>query len=99
VAFKIYTADLGFGDSDKARVFGEVWRECFNEYAREFCYMADCADLSFTWNLCLNNLEMEWQGYSDSLPLYVLETLKRMVTMKDADLSKIFWQVKEQLMQ
>lgn len=36
VAVKIYTADLGFGHSDRARVFGEVWRECFNEYVREF---------------------------------------------------------------
>lgn len=99
VAVKIYTADLGFGHSDRARVFGEVWRECFNEYVREFCYMADCADLSFTWNLCLDNMEMEWQGFSDSLSLYVLETLKRLIMMRDADISKTFGQVKEQLMQ
>ena len=61
--------------------------------------MADCADLSFTWNLCLDNIEFEWQGFSDSLCLYVVDTLKRMIAMRSTDIKKIFDQAKEQLLQ
>jgi secreted Zn-dependent insulinase-like peptidase len=75
VGLKVYTQDLNFGNCPVARVFAELWTKCFNEYIREFCYLADCADLSFTWNLCIDNLEFEWSGYSDSLPLYIEATL------------------------
>ena len=95
VGIKLYTSDLLFGVDKKARLFAEIWRECFNEYIREFCYMADCANLSFTWNLCLDNLEFEWSGFSDTLPLYIAETVKRILMMRDAALEKIFAQSKE----
>ena len=52
--------------------------------------MADCVDLSFTWNLCIDNLEFEWSGYSDSLPLYVEATLNLINQMRLENLEKIF---------
>ena len=48
-------------------MFAELWREYVNDFTREFCYLADCADLRFSWNLCLDNIELEWSGFSDSL--------------------------------
>lgn len=75
LGLKIYTSDHGFGNCPKARVFAEVWHGCFNEYVREFSYMADCADLSFTWNLCLDNVEFEWSGFTQALPIYAVQTL------------------------
>lgn len=99
IGLKVYTHDLDFGLSPVARVFGELWNKCLNEYVREFCYMADCADLSFSWNLCTDSVDFEWSGYSDSLPTYIKETLQKIQTMKSIDLEKFFGLAKEQLLQ
>jgi len=99
VGVKIYTNDLNFGTTPISRVFGEVWKGCFNEYMREFKYMADCAELSLEATLALDNLQFHWSGFSDTLPIYVKETFQRVVAMRSADLEKIFDQVKEQILQ
>lgn len=96
---KLYTSDLGYGTCPKASVFAEVWHKCFSDFSREFCYLADCADLSFTFNLCIDNIELEWSGFSDRLSYYVVETLKKIVAMRGTQIKKTFDQSKEQLLQ
>ena len=56
VAVKIYTSDLNFGTTMNSRVFGEVWKGIFDEYIREFKYMADCEKLNLGITLALDNL-------------------------------------------
>jgi len=74
IGLKIYTSDLNFGTTPNARVFAEVWQKVFDEYIREFKYMADCAELSLTTTLAVDNLSFQWSGYSDTLPVYLKET-------------------------
>lgn len=75
VAVKIYTNDIHFGTTATSRVFAEMWKACFNEYIREFKYIADCAELTSSITLAVDNLQFEWSGYTDTLSIYVQETL------------------------
>jgi secreted Zn-dependent insulinase-like peptidase len=95
IAVKIYTSDLNFGSTPTARVFAEVWKNCLNEYLREFKYMADCADLTLEVTLEVDCVQLHWSGFSHTLPLFVKETCERMVGMRSANLESIFNQVKE----
>ena len=95
IAFKLYTNDLNFGTTQISRVFAEVWKGCLNEYIREFKYMADCAELEFVCQLPIDNISFQWSGYSDTLPVYVRETVERLVKMRDENMETIFNQVKE----
>jgi secreted Zn-dependent insulinase-like peptidase len=99
VAAKIYTNDLSYGSASLTRVFAEVWKGCLTEYMREFKYMADCAMLNLEITLPTDNIQFHWSGFSDTLPAYVHETLKRVLAMRTADLESIFNQVKEQMLQ
>lgn len=99
VAVKIYTHDHSFGTTVKSRVFAEMWKGCLEEYMREFKYMADCAELSLAVTLLHDNVQFHWSGYSDTLPVYVQETFKRVVAMRSANLESIFNQVKEKTLQ
>ena len=99
VVVKIYTNDLHFGTTAISRVFAEIWKGCFNEYIREFKYIADCAELHLSITLAVDNVQFEWSGYTDTLSVYVEETLQRVGKMKEANLEAIFNQVKEQTLQ
>ena len=68
---KIYTNDCQFGICPRARVFVNMFADCFNEYMREFRYMAECADLNFSMVFANDSANMDWSGYSDSLPVFV----------------------------
>jgi len=90
VNFKIYTNDCSFSQTAAGRLFAEVWRQCLDEYLREFSYMASCASLDFSLVVAPDNVEFNWSGFNDSLPTYVTETVKRIKAMKSADLEEIF---------
>ena len=47
VNLKFYTNDCSISKTTEGRLFLEVWNACLDEYKREFCYMADLADLEF----------------------------------------------------
>jgi len=57
-----------------------------DEYLREFNYMASCANLNFEILVAPDNIEFTWSGFNDSLPTFVLETIKRVKDMKNSDL-------------
>ena len=62
--------------------------------------MADCAELSLTITLAIDNLQFHWSGYSNTLPVYIKETFQRIQQMRGSQqLESIFNQVKEQLLQ
>mmetsp|Transcript_1318 Transcript_1318/g.1693 ORF Transcript_1318/g.1693 Transcript_1318/m.1693 type:complete len:895 (-) Transcript_1318:261-2945(-) len=98
VSCKIFTADNGFGKTVEARMFANVWKNIAEEHLREFKYMADCADLSFSLDLLYDNIGFTWNGYDDSLFNFVQETMTKLIKMKDASLEKEFSQVKEKLL-
>jgi|LauGreDrversion4_2_1035121.scaffolds.fasta_scaffold143966_1 hypothetical protein len=52
--------------------------------------MASCASLDFSLVVASDNVEFNWSGFNDSLPIYVTETVKRIKAMKSADLEEIF---------
>ena len=56
VSLKIYTTDLGYGTSEEAEVFAEVWKCVLEENLREFAYLAECAKLKFVIQRVRDNL-------------------------------------------
>ena len=61
--------------------------------------MADCAKLKFSLSVPRDNVDFQWRGFSDSLVVFVAETLQRVRAISDEDCQEIFSQVKEQLLQ
>ena len=99
VSCKIYTSDLGYGTSESAEVFAEVWKRCLQETLREFAYLAECAKLKFDIARVSDNIQVQWQGYNSSLINFVSEIMQRVAAMKTTECREIFDQVKEQLTQ
>jgi secreted Zn-dependent insulinase-like peptidase len=99
VNFKFYTNDCLFSQTSQGRLFAEVWRQCLDEYLREFTYMASCATLNFDVVVAPDNVEFTWSGFNDSLPVFVIETINRIKAMKSADIKDIFDQKKESMLQ
>jgi secreted Zn-dependent insulinase-like peptidase len=90
VSMKLYTNDCGLGFNAESRVFAHVWTRVLDEYMREFNYMATCANMSFSVTPHFENVEFNWQGFDDSMPVYIKETLNKLVNMKDEHLLEIF---------
>lgn len=82
VNMKLFTKDSGFGTSISGRVFVSIWLDVMKECMREFNYDAEMAHLEFSAALKLNNLDLKWSGFNDSLTNYVLQTLKTMKSAK-----------------
>lgn len=99
VSLKIYTGDCEFGRTAHGRVFVEVWNQVLQEYLREFYYMAQMASLHASMSIPVDNYNIQWGGFSDSLPTFVEETLKRIKGFNAAEHEPLFNQVKEKLMQ
>lgn len=78
VSLKIYTGDCEFGRTPQGRVFVELWNAMLQEHLREFYYMAQMASLHASMSLPHDNYNIQWSGFSDSLPTFVEETLKRL---------------------
>lgn len=58
VGMKYYTSDILFGASPHTRVFAEVWKLCFEEFLREYTYMAECASLKLSIVLAHDNVNI-----------------------------------------
>ena len=98
ISFRFYTNDVKQIEDINARVFSLVWSDIVDEYLREFNYMAEMAMLKFHQVVDIDCIYFKWSGYNDSMPNYVIETIERLVSMKTADVEKIFNQVKEKLL-
>lgn len=92
---RVYTTDLNFSSSLEGSLFVLLWESCVSEYLKEYTYMAANAALGFGLNAGTTGLDFSWAGYSDSMPAFVRETLKKVAEMRSADLAEIFDQVKE----
>ena len=99
VQAKIYTNDLDFGKTPAARVFVIIWKNVLLEYLREFQYEAGCASLCFSTMIYHESIDFSWDGFNDSMPVFIQETFKRLIAMRSADLKSIFDQVKEAQLQ
>lgn len=99
VNLKFYTNDCETHKTPEGRVFFECWDICLQEFRREFCYMADLANLDFDHQKAPGSINFRWSGYNTSLPNFVKECLKIMNAFKSADFVEIFNDKKEQLLQ
>jgi insulysin len=66
---------------------------------REFNYNAEEAKLEFEVSILNDHIKFEWSGFNDAMPQYIDETMSRIIKMKDEDLTLIFEQAKEKLLQ
>ena len=60
------------------------------EYLREFKYMADCAEMNLDVIMAYDHLQLHWAGFSDTLPVFIKETLEKLVQMRTSNLESIF---------
>lgn len=63
--------------------------------------MGDCAQLKFSITLALDNVNITWNGYNDSMPAFVnglMERIGKMSSESDTILEDLFGRVKEQLL-
>ena len=72
-----------------------------SEYLREFDYMGSCASLSFSIAVTMDNIDLGWSGYNDSMPEFVSGLFERMQQMssEEAAIEHNFNQIKEKLTQ
>lgn len=85
VYMKLYTADNRFGQTPKDRLFPLIWRDVFDEFNGEFAYMAEVANLNSSVVLNNDNIQFKWEGFNDSMPNYIAESLQKMMSMADKD--------------
>lgn len=98
VAVKIYCqSDESPFESIEKRLFASVWKAVFEEYSAEFRYMAECANLESDLSIMSDNIQIDFCGFNDSMPNYIVQTFQKMVEMSSADLSEEFKQQKEKL--
>jgi insulysin len=90
VSLKVYTPDCNLGKTIEAKVFSEVWTEVMVEYLQEFLYMGTTANLTFMAKPFADNITFTWNGFDDSIPTFVSETLTRMEKMKSEKLESYF---------
>ena len=92
---KIYSNDNDYGQTIESKRFVAFWGQVLNEHIREFRYQAGEADLVFGLAALSNNLDFTWNGYNDSMPAFVNESLKRVLDMKNHNVENHFKLVKE----
>lgn len=96
---KIYTSDLYFGQTPKARVFALMWQECLASLMQEFNYSAEMAALKFDLILLRDNIDMKWKGFNDSLTGFVQQSLELIDSVRDKEFKDVFEQVKAKKIQ
>jgi len=99
IACKIYTSDLYFGQTPKARVFALMWQECLESLMQELKYSAEMAAMKFDLTLLRDNVNMQWSGFNDGLGVFVQESLKFMDSIRERDFKEVFEQVKAKKIQ
>lgn len=73
----IYTTDVSFGKTSKARIFTQLWEKLLKEYLREFSYQAEMAGLDANISIGDNNVSFLFNGYSSNLKDFIVEIFKR----------------------
>ena len=87
---KIYSNDNHYGRTIESKRFVAFWGQVLNEHVREFRYQAGEADLGFGMAALANNLDFTWNGFNDSMPAFVNESLKRVMDMKNHNVQNHF---------
>ena len=91
VSMKLYTHDCEFGVSLKGVVFSNLWSLMMSECLREFNAACNNANVYTTLFMTLDNLDLQWSGFSDSMPNLIGETISRILIInKQNDLEEIF---------
>jgi len=52
--------------------------------------MADCAEMNLDVIMAYDHLQLHWAGFSDTLPVFIKETLEKLVQMRTSNLESIF---------
>ena len=97
-SMKLYTTDCEYMSNIKSKIFVMMWSRVVNEYLREFTYTAEMADLSFGLSTAQNNVSFYWAGYNDSMANYVVESIKRILKMREENLLEMFMQCKDKML-
>ena len=99
VNYKLYTNDCLWLQKPESNVFAQIWLKMVNEYLREFNYAAELAQLDIAITLGNDHIEIKWSGFNHKLPVYINQTIQKMLQMKNEDMQQVFDQVKEKLLQ
>ena len=75
-SLKIYTGDVYFGSTPKARVFTTLWQACVQSLMQEFIYMAEMAAMKFELTVLRDNVSIKWDGFDDGLSQFVVKSLE-----------------------
>ena len=98
ISMKLYTTDCEYMENIKSKTFVTMWKRIVNEYLREFTYTAEMADLSFGISTAQNNVSFYWSGYNDSMGNYVVESVERILKMREENLLEQFMRCKDKVM-
>lgn len=52
-----------------------MWQDVQAEALREYDYMASCANLNSSLSIMMDNINISWSGFNDSMPNYISETI------------------------
>ena len=75
-----------------------LWKSVLKEHLNEFAYMGECAELDFSLEVLADCIQIQWNGYNDSMPAFVSGLMERMKEMRESDMEHTFNQVKEKLL-
>ena len=89
-SLKIYTGDLYFGSTPKARVFATLWQACVQSLMQEFVYMAEMAAMKFDLVILRDNITIRWDGFDDGLSQFVLKSLEVLQSIRTKDFRDVF---------
>jgi len=76
-------------------VMGLMWQAIVDQHLKEYTYQAETASLKFDLVVGLVDVNFTWNGFNDSMPSFIKETLMKIGSMKNDDIEDIFNQVKE----
>lgn len=78
----MYTNDCLWIQKPEASVFVKVWAKVLEEYLREFNYSAALAKLNFDISLDDDTVSFNWNGFNDSMPVYIQQTISKIMEMQ-----------------
>jgi len=79
---KFYTSDCSFGKTSKGQIFAAIWIGVFKEFLKEFTFLGLQVELDFLIEQAIDNIEIRWSGYNDSMREFVTRTFDKIVQMK-----------------
>ena len=99
VNYKLYTNDCLWMQKPESNVFAQIWVKVLQEYLREFNYAAELVKLESEIELKSDNINIKWSGFNHKLPVYINQTISKMIALKNENMRQVFEQVKEKLLQ